>query len=95
MNADAMWTAFLGHQEKVLTYNVRQQRLAQELSAYINQQLDTIWVTRFELADIGILEKTMGNIRDLAKLSEEQLEMNVTTTEANLDMVRELLQVTA
>ena len=90
-----MWTAFLGHQEKVLTYNVRQQRLAQELSAYINQQLDTIWVTRFELADIGILEKTMGNIRDLAKLSEEQLEMNVTTTEANLDMVRELLQVTA
>jgi hypothetical protein len=90
-----MWLAFLGHQEKVLTYSVRQQRLSQELSTYINQQLDTIWETRHELADIGILERTMGNIRDLARLSEEQLEMNAVTTEANLDMVRELLQVTA
>ena len=95
MNAEAMWLAFLGHQEKVLTYNARQQRLSQELSKYINQQLDTIWETRLELADMGILEETMGNVRDLARLSEEQLEMNVITTEANLDMVRELLQVTA
>ena len=90
-----MWLAFLGHQEKVLTYNVRQQRLSQELSSHINRQLDAIWDSRNELAAMDILDKMMGNLTVLARLSEEQLEMNVVTTEANLDMVRELLQVTA
>jgi hypothetical protein len=89
-----MWLAFLGHQEKVLTYNVRQQRLSQELSRHINQQLDAIWGKRFELMEMHALEEMMGNLNELARLSEEQLEMNVTTTEANLEMVRELLEVT-
>lgn len=95
MNADAMWLAFLGHQEKVLTYNVRQQRLSQELSCHINRQLDAIWEIRNELVRMDALSEMMGNLSELARLSEEQLEMNVTTTEANLDMVRELLEVAA
>ncbi len=90
-----MWTAFLGHQEKALTYSVRQQRLSQELSNHINRQLDAIWASRNELVAMDILDTMMGNLTTLARLSEEQLEMNVVTSEANLDMVRELLQVTA
>lgn len=95
MNADAMWLAFLGHQEKVLTYNVRQQRLSQSLSSHINKQLDAIWAIRNELVKMDALSEMMGNLSELARLSEEQLEMNVTTTEANLEMVRELLEVAA
>jgi hypothetical protein len=90
-----MWTAFLGHQEKVMTYSVRQQRLSRELSNHINRQLDAIWESRNELVAMDILDTMMGNLTTLARLSEEQLEMNVVTTEANLDMVRELLQVPA
>ncbi len=78
-----------------MTYNVRQQRLSQELSRHINQQLDAIWEIRNELVRMDALSEMMGNLSALARLSEEQLEMNVTTTEANLDMVRELLDVAA
>ncbi len=94
MNTEAMWLAFLGHQEKVLTYSVRQQRLSQELSNHINQQLDALWERREELVEMGALAALMGNLSTLAKLSEEQIEMNATTTEANLEMVQELLGVT-
>jgi hypothetical protein len=91
---DAIYMAILGHQEMMLTYSVRQQRLARELNEYINKQLDVLWENKESLMELRILDDLMGNVKQLAHLSQEQMDVNVSSTDAHLEMVQQLLGVT-
>ncbi len=88
---DAIYVAILGHQEMMLTYSVRQQRLARELNEYINEQLDVLWKNKEALMELRILDDLMCNVKQLAHLTREQMDVNVASTDAHLEMVQQLL----
>ena len=94
MKPDAICLAILAHQEMMLTHSVRQQRLARELNEYINKQLDALWENKESLMELRLLDGLMGNVKQLARLSEEQMDVNLASADAHLEMVQKLLGVT-
>jgi hypothetical protein len=94
MNPEQIYLVLVGHQEMMLTYSVRNQRIARELNEYINQQLDILWDNKIALMELGLLDDLMGNVKELARLAIEQGDLNVASADAQLDTVQKLLGVT-
>lgn len=90
MDADAVWTALLGQQERATTYMVRQNRLCAALMAKLSDWLDLVWGNATLLAEHGLLDAAVDDVTDLVELAEQLVEGNTITSESNLQAIREL-----
>lgn len=74
MMPDPAFLEFMSHNEKLLTYSTRQQLLLEKLNEHYSQQLDIIWENKEVLAELGLLDGLMGNVRELVDLGAQQSE---------------------
>jgi len=91
MDADAVWTAMLGQQERTMTYIVRLSRLSTALMAKLNDWMDLVWSHRSLLAEHDLLDEAVDDVTELVELAEQMMETMTTMNESSLRAIQEML----
>ena len=94
MDADAVWTAMLGQQERTTTYIVRLSRLSTALMAKLNDWMDMVWSHRSLLAEHDLLDEAVDDVTELVELAEQMMETMTTMNESSLRAIQEINRVT-